>query len=94
MKNLKNSNLSNLESVHPNAVQEGDFIEAHFPCGSIERGIAVREEKLDYHCWYQNKRRMMLCADGESRGHVITGLAGFPDGTEFYRVICTANKAE
>ena len=83
-----------LQQVDSNAIQEGDRIEAHLPCGCIERGVAVLEEKVPYHCWYRNKRRMMLCADGEGSGHVITGLAGFPDGTEFYRVICTANKAE
>lgn len=83
-----------LQLVAPNAIQEGNRIEAHLPCGCIERGVSVLEEKPDYHCWYRNKRRMMLCPDGENGGHVITGLAGFPDGTEFYKVICTANNAE
>ena len=107
MKHFKRFNQSNtaqennaaqaqtvLQLIDPNAIQEGDRIEAHFTCGCIERGVAVLEEKVPYHCWYRNKQRMMLCADGESRGHVITGLAGFPDGTEFYRVICTVNNAE
>lgn len=72
--------------IAPNAVREGDLIEARFPNGEIEHGIAVREEKPSYHCWYRNKRRMMLCTDGAKRGHIITGCAGFPDGTRFYRV--------
>ena len=75
-----------LQLVAPNAVQQGDFIEAHFPNGEIERGIAVKEAKPDYHCRYRNKQRMMLCENGEKRGHIITGCAGFPDGTKFYRV--------
>ena len=68
--------------ITPNAVREGDLIEAQFPNGEIERGIAVREGKQGY----RNKRRMMLCTDGAKRGHIITGCAGFPDGTRFYRV--------
>ena len=71
-------------SIHPSAVREGDFIEAHFPNGEIERGVAIMEERPNYHSRY--KRRMMLCEPGEKRGHVITGWAGFPAGTQFYRV--------
>ena len=74
-----------LELIPPNAVQQGDFIEAHFPNGEIERGIAVKEAKPEYRCWYRNRQRMMLCEGGEKRGHIITGCAGFPDGTRFYR---------
>lgn len=76
-----------LVRVNPNAVQEGDIIEAHFPNGEIERGVARREPKPTYHCRYRNKQRMMLCEHGASRGHVITGWAGFPDGTQFFRVV-------
>ena len=68
--------------INPNAVREGDHIEAHFPNGEIERGVAAREGKQGY----RNKRRMMLCEKGAKRGHIITGCAGFPDGTRFYRV--------
>jgi len=78
---------SQLVRVHPNAVQESDIIEAHFPNGEIERGVAMREPKPLYHCWYRNKRRMMLCEHGAKHGHVITGWAGFPDGTQFFRVV-------
>ena len=76
----------NLLPIHPRKVQEGDIIEAHFPNGEIERGVARLEPKPSYHCWYRNHRRMMLCERGESRGHIITGWAGFPSGTEFFKV--------
>ena len=80
-KNLK------LERVDIDAIQSGDRIEAHLPCGCIERGIATLEPKPIYHCWYRNKQRMMLCEHGRKRGHIITGLGGFPDGTVFYRAV-------
>ena len=73
--------------ITPNAVQEGDLIEARFPNGEIECGIAVREAKS---AGYWNKRRMMLCEEGARRGHIITGCSGFPDGTKFYKVGTTA----
>lgn len=69
--------------ITPNAVQEGDLIEARFPNGETERGVAVREAKS---AGYRNKRRMMLCEEGAKHGHIITGCAGFPDGTRFYKV--------
>ena len=72
--------------INPNAVREGDHIEAHFPNGEIERGVAVREGKQGY----RSKQRMMLCENGAKRGHIITGCAGFPDGTKFYRVTVDA----
>ena len=72
--------------INPNAVREGDHIEAHFPNGEIERGVAVREGKQGY----RSKQRMMLCENGAKRGHIITGCAGFPDGTRFYRVTVDA----
>ena len=72
--------------VKPNEVREGDYIEARFPCGCIERGLAVLEEKVPYHCWYRNRRRMMLCEPGNDKGHIITGCSAFPEGTEFYRL--------
>ena len=75
-----------LQFVIPDGIHEGDYVEAHFPNGEIERGIAVKEAKPDYHCRYRNRQRMMLCENGEKRGHIITGCAGFPDGTKFYRV--------
>lgn len=80
------STKTDMQRIAPNAVREGDRIEAHFPNGEIERGIAVPEEKPAYHCRYRSKRRMMLCENGARRGHIITGCAGFPDGTKFYRV--------
>ena len=77
---------STKQLINPNAVREGDHIEAHFPNGEIERGVAVREGRQGY----RNKRRMMLCENGAKRGHIITGCAGFPDGTQFYRVTVDA----
>lgn len=73
-----------LKLINPNAVQEGDLIEAHFPNGEIERGIAVREAKT---AGYRGKRRMMLCEEGARCGHIITGCAGFPDGTQFFKIV-------
>ena len=81
-----NEQVGAKQLISPNAVQEGDLIEAHFPNGEIERGIAMMEEKPSYHCCYRNRRRMMLCEPGAKHGHIITGCAGFPDGTRFYRV--------
>lgn len=84
---MKYSNKSQEQSgthkpINPNAVREGDHIEAHFPNGEIERGVAVWEGRQGYRC----RRRMMLCENGAKRGHIITGCAGFPGGTQFYRV--------
>lgn len=76
-----------LKPIDPNVVREGDIIEAHFPNGEIERGVARQQEKPNYHCWYRNKKRMMLCENGASRGHIITGWGGFPDGTQFFKVM-------
>lgn len=70
--------------VKPNDIHEGDYVEAQFPCGCIERGVAVLEDKAPYHCRYRNKRRMMLCEDGKRSGHIITDCAGFRDGTQFF----------
>lgn len=78
--------VSAKQLINPNAVREGDHIEAHFPNGEIERGVAVREGRQGYRC----RRRMMLCENGAKRGHIITGCAGFPDGTRFYRVTVDA----
>jgi len=75
-----------LKLINPNEVREGDHIEAHFPNGEIERGVAVREGKQGYRI----KPRMMLCENSAKRGHIITGCAGFPDGTKFYRVTVDA----
>lgn len=66
--------------VKPNDIHEGDLVEAQFPCGCIERGIAVLERKVRY----RSKRRMMLCEDGKRSGHIITDCAGFRDGTQFF----------
>ena len=86
MKQLNSTQVSVKKLINPNAVQEGNLIEARFPNGEIERGVAVREAKS---AGYRNKRRMMLCTDGAKRGHIITGCAGFPDGTKFFRVMAT-----
>jgi len=87
MKQLNSTQDSVRKLINPNAVREGDLIEAWFPNGEIERGAAVREAKS---AGYRNRRRMMLCEPGAKRGHIITGCAGFPDGTKFYRVTVDA----
>ena len=89
MKQLNSTHVSVKQLINPNAVREGDLIEAWFPNGEIERGIAVREEKS---AGYRNRRRMMLCEPGEAHGHIITGCAGFPDGTKFFRVSADATE--
>ena len=76
--------VSAKQLINPKDIREGDIIEACFPNGEVECGIAVLEKKPDYHSRY--KRRMMLCTDGAKRGHVITGWAGFPAGTQFYKL--------
>ena len=73
-----------MKRINPKDVREGDTIEARFPNGEIERGVAVAEAKPDHHS--RCRRRMMLCEGGAKRGHVITGWAGFPAGTQFYKL--------
>ena len=73
-----------MKRINPKDVREGDIIEARFPNGEIERGVALPEPKPDYHS--RCRRRMMLCEGGAKHGHVITGWAGFPAGTQFYKL--------
>ena len=75
--------------IHPNKIKENDEIEAEFPDGSVERGLAVKEVPdigESARLFLLENATAETMAVPQAWGHILTDGAGFPEGTIFYKI--------